>query len=506
MLPILNRRSRLLPIAAAVFSLIAFAARSHADIYQWEYVPGDPEFGKRQSTTLAPDGAGVNAVHGADLSGRNLTMAYLIGADFSLANLSNANFFIAALSDADFAGAEIRGANFRKYDPPGGCCYVGLPIGSGITTAQVYSTASYQAGDLSGINFDYNDLPGVNFGGQNVTNASFSGATLSNALFKQANLSNVNFGGTNLTRADFSKAILTNTSFDKGNLTGAILRDANLANANFKGTSNGYCGPGPCPEVYATLTDADFSEANLTNAYFGAPNLSGVIFRETNLTNTYFRGSVCSVFGCYQIDPSLTNTDLTGADTRGANLTIPSNAATKNLIRPDGHIDGLDLNGRSLLFVRDYDGNPTPILFPPFLSLSSTPPIPITVDQHLVMAPGGTLRMVFEADAWDSTISFAPGIPVTLGGMLELTFTTDINLASQIGRTFDLFDWTGVTPTGAFAVASPYAWDLSNLYTTGEVTLTAVPEPSALLLFGFAATALIAMSRIRSSFDSAKGE
>src|SRR5262245_11289429 len=90
--------------------------------------------------------------------------------------------------------------------------------------------------------------------------------------------------------------------------------------------------------------------------------------------------------------------------------------------------------------------------------------------------------MVFEADAWDSTISFAPGISVTLGGTLELTFADDVNLASQLGRTFDLFDWTGVSPTAAFAVVSPYRWDLSNLYTTGEVTLTAIPEPATIAL------------------------
>jgi hypothetical protein len=42
---------------------------------------------------------------------------------------------------------------------------------------------------------------------------------------------------------------------------------------------------------------------------------------------------------------------------------------------------------------------------------------------------------------------------------------------SQLGRTIDLFDWTGVTPTGAFNVSSPYTWNLSKLYTTGEVTL-----------------------------------
>src|SRR5262245_45208470 len=98
------------------------------------------------------------------------------------------------------------------------------------------------------------------------------------------------------------------------------------------------------------------------------------------------------------------------------------------------------------------------------------------------MGPGGTLRMVFDADTWDSTISFAPDIPVTLGGTLELSFADNVNLATQLGRTFDLFDWTGVTPTGAFAISSPYRWDLSNLYATGQVTLAAIPEPTTLLL------------------------
>ena len=64
------------------------------------------------------------------------------------------------------------------------------------------------------------------------------------------------------------------------------------------------------------------------------------------------------------------------------------------------------------------------------------------------MGPGGTLRMLFEADAWDSTISFAAGIPVTLGGTLNLSFADGTNLASQVGRSFQLFDWTGVAPTG----------------------------------------------------------
>ena len=59
----LNRPSRVLQIAAAMFPLVAFAATARADIFQWEYInPADPSQGKQQSTTLAPDGAGVDAV------------------------------------------------------------------------------------------------------------------------------------------------------------------------------------------------------------------------------------------------------------------------------------------------------------------------------------------------------------------------------------------------------------------------------------------------------------
>src|SRR5690606_19180528 len=110
------------------------------------------------------------------------------------------------------------------------------------------------------------------------------------------------------------------------------------------------------------------------------------------------------------------------------------------------------------------------------------PPIPVKVFDNLAMAGGSTLALRFEEDPWDSLISFEPGIPVTLGGMLELTFADDVNVAEQVGRTLKLFDWTGVSPTGRFEIQSPYVWDTTNLYSTGQVTLRAVPEPTSFLL------------------------
>ena len=111
----------------------------------------------------------------------------------------------------------------------------------------------------------------------------------------------------------------------------------------------------------------------------------------------------------------------------------------------------------------------------------------IVVDYQLVIDSTGALRLVFDADQWDSVISFAPDIPITLDGTLDLEFADGIDIDRQVGRTFRIFDWTGVTPAGSFGLSSPYAWDLSQLYTAGQITL--VPEPASLALLGAVGTA-----------------
>ena len=379
--------------------------------------PADPSQGKRQSTTLAPDGAGVDAVPGADLSLRNLSMAYLIGAD-----LTNAVAYATNLSNADLSQATLSNAYFAV------------------------------------------DLTSASLREAHLANASFA-ICVGNAICSQHTAT--------LTDADFTDAELSNANFYGATLTGADFTDAEVRGASFRKHAIDFLPNFPFligtgitpPQLYTT---ASYQAHDLSWIDFAYNDLAGGNFAGQNLANAFFYRA------------TLTNVDFTGADTRGTRYLNLSAAVTTNLIRPDGHINGLDLDSGRLLVVRDYDGNP--YNYDDYGYPNPIPPIPITIDQHLTMGPGGTLRMVFEADAWDSTISFAPGIPVTLGGTLELTFAADVNLASQIGRTFDLFNWTGVTPTGAFAISSPYAWDLSNLYTTGEVTLTAVPEPDRFAL------------------------
>jgi uncharacterized protein YjbI with pentapeptide repeats len=377
-----------------------------------------------------------------DLRGVNFTGNHLAGGNFTGQNLAGAQFNGATLTDADFTDADVRGANFIKS------YYTWNPFyGTGITLDQLYSTASYQAHDLNGIVLSGYELSGANFAGQNLTSASFGGARLSGSNFCQANLTNASFNLATLTNADF---------------TGAMVRGANFGRYPYASP------PGTGITLAQLYSTADYQSGDLSGIGLDYNDLAGGNFSAQNLTNA-------TLFG------TLTGADFTGADTRGATLFAPD-AITTNLISPEGQINGLVL-GAGRLVVRDYDGDPR---YDP-----ARPPIPVTVDEHLTMAPGGALRMVLDADAWDSTISFAPGIPVTLGGTLELTFADDVNLASQLGRTFDLFDWTGVTPVGAFAVDSSYRWDLSHLYTTGEVTLAAVPEPAGVALLTFAPIAYV---------------
>jgi hypothetical protein len=150
-------------------------------------------------------------------------------------------------------------------------------------------------------------------------------------------------------------------------------------------------------------------------------------------------------------------------------------AVRTNLIWPNGSVEGLDLAGGRVLVVRDYEGRQAPL--------------PIRVSDAMDMGTDGVLRIVLDEDGWDSTISFEEGIPVALGGTLELTFAPGVDPRGQIGRTFRLFDWSGVSPVGAFSVARPHEWDLASLYTTGEVTL--VPEPVTLALLALGALGVL---------------
>jgi len=289
--------------------------------------------------------------------------------------------------------------------------------------------------------------------GADLMAADFWQATLTDADLTDAEVWMARFG--DVTSRGFTAAQLYSTaSYKAKDLMGIKLPGNDLSGWNFAGQN---------------LEDANFIHSRLTGADLGGADLTRAEFFEATLTGANLSGANLAHARLY--DARLTGADLTGADTRGAEYLSVADAVTANMMWPDGSIQGLDLTGGLTLVVRDYDR-----------------PIPVHVSDGMDMGTGGVLRMVFDAHDWDSLISFDEGIPVALGGTLELTFATGVDVAGQVGRTLPLFDWSGVTPSGAFTISSPHPWDLSNLYTTGDVTL--LPEPATLALMAVGLGAL----------------
>jgi len=223
-----------------------------------------------------------------DFSGQDLT-----NADFSYSLITGANysnvFRPVILTDAIIEGADF--SNLQTYE-----AYAGLKYG--ITSSQLYSTASYKNKNLTGIKFGDNYMVGFDFTGQNMTNVSFWGAELNNADFTNANLTNV----------DFRFSDISNANFDNAIIEGAYLSDIRTN------------------QLYST---ASYKEKNLKGVTFSAYSyggwLAGADFAGQNLMNADFT------------DQNLNNTDFTKADLRGG--TMKSNyVITKNTIMGDGRI------------------------------------------------------------------------------------------------------------------------------------------------------------------------
>ncbi|MCY2953390.1 MAG: pentapeptide repeat-containing protein [Planctomycetota bacterium] len=373
---------------------------------------------------------GGNNLSGCNLSGRNLT-----GTSFTSATLTGANFTDAQAAQADFSGTVARG----------------------FTPAQLYSTGSYKNSHLRGIRLGGNNLSQWNLAGQNLTDADFDGATLAITVFTGADLAGANFRTANLANAD--------------------LTDAWIAQADFSAA----LGFSPA-QLYST---ASYESHDLHGVRFGGSVAASGALNPDNLGNWNLAGQ--DLTDSLLASANSANTDLTGADLRGAPGLTRSRLAvaiTRNAIRPDGRIPGLRLADGETLLIRDYEGR-----------------IPITIQGVMELAEGSVFQILLRDPTWGSTISFEPGTLLSIAGDLKLSLAADVDPDASVGHTFKLFDWADVGSTAGFhGVLSDLQWDTSRLYSTGEVTLVGlVPEPGCAAVVVLGALACLGRWRHRLS-------
>ncbi len=254
-------------------------------------------------------------------------------------------------------------------------------------------------------------------------------------------------------------AILTDADF-----TDAILTEADLSSSS---GDSGSLAPTNTPMASGTTT---LTRANLTGANLARANLSHSNLLETNFTNANLMGADLS-------SASFTTAELGGADLRGAvGASLDDAFFTRNTILPDGSILGLNLAADQSLIIRN-----------------STADIPIWISQEMTLDPRASLHVLVDDQAWNSTILFAPDTAVSRAGILVLDLAPGVPLDSLAGTSFQLFDWSGVNPSGEFQIDAKhgYLWDTSGLYTSGVVSFVSVPEPSAFVLLGLGAMGLL---------------
>ena len=269
---------------------------------------------------LSGSSFGQAGLQHADFSGANLTDvtfatyyweggvwgADVAGASFRRANLTGADLTATNVTDVDFSDAVIRGASFA------------FTTAVGFTPEQLYSTASYQAGDLRGIQFgsfapgrgsspvvfEEVNLAGWNFAGKNLSRATFSGfgkTNMEHTRFAGARLTDVRFDGANLQHADFTEAELGRANYSWAQLTEGRFTRADLSNTTLWGTD---------------LTNADFTDAIVVGADFGGSNLSA---QQLYSTASYQQRDLKGIqFYNGQSGPAV---KLSGWDLSGQNLT-----------------------------------------------------------------------------------------------------------------------------------------------------------------------------------------
>jgi hypothetical protein len=145
-----------------------------------------------------------------------------------------------------------------------------------------------------------------------------------------------------------------------------------------------------------------------------------------------------------------------------------------NLIRPDGSVLNLHVENGEKFLVRNSA-------------------IAVTVKTAASMTDHAIVEFRLE-DGWTSPVTFEAGVTPSLDGVLSLRLAPGAVAEDLVGHTFRLF--TRNAPlAGDNRFASVYqdpgaTFDLSDHYTTGEVTFrgassesaTPIPEPAALAL------------------------
>ncbi len=392
---------------------------------------------RRHSLSGVAGTEGLRVGRELNVSGRDLKYSLfefvdLRDSDFSGTDLRYSRLHRAGLSGVDLTDADIR--------------FIELSDLEQFQVTQLYTTRSYRDRDLSGIEFWDQDVSGAQFAGQNLTSMLAWGANFSGADFTDSDLTDASFtSGSVLQDATFANATIDRASFR------TISKDQLYSTASFANKQL------PGIELFGmNLAGWDLSQQSMVGASLASTQLADANFGNSDLRHARFQKA--------KLDGAVfQNAALSFADLRDSIGILPQDIGPiRNLIQADGKMNGLRLNdGEHLRLNRpSIDGVDT-----------------IAKDHQFAMSDQSVLEFSIRPDfggngrALTSRVAPSPEASVDLGGTLRVLYTS-IGLAD--GTIYDLFDWNRELPNDQQfdRIELPAGnWDLTKLYTTGEITL-----------------------------------
>lgn len=387
-------------------------------------------------------------------------------------NLRGIYFQLSTMNGWDLSGQDLRNSSFptdlRNANLTDAVINEAWFDTSRLSQEQLYSTASYKNKDLSGLAITSQSLSGWDLSGQNLSRMWFYNTQVNGADFSDAIISGVSFSTARISAeqlystASYQQHQLQGVSWEEGDLTGWDFHGQDLTGARFGLVTLTEANFTDALVKFASLGNAMSREQLFSTASYRNKDLRGIQVYGLDLRNADLRGQRLTeaTFNFYD-ESNLEGADLSFADLRSAVGNL-AGATTRSAILPSGQIQGLDLRAGESLAIHDVAQS---------AYRAAEGFYTIRVSESFKLESDAELQLVLDGDGWNSQISFDPGIAVDLGGTLDIQFESDFDFASNVGKAFDLFDWSSVAPRGNFQVTSSQRWDLSNLYTTGEIIL-----------------------------------
>lgn len=264
---------------------------------------------------------GANLGPSMDKGNADLTNTILTNTCFIGATLDETDFTYARITCAEFSGTSLMQAQFGPVQT--------INAGSGCRTNFKGATLDVHAIALS--NWGKTDFTKANF--QNLSSDTFSlaGQNISGAILEYVDFTKIDMTGAILYGVDFNnavlnQAILTNAALQGAKMNTTQLKYATLRCAQFYGATpvDPSCKPPALASnqpstVAADLTQAVLPYADLTMATLDSATLTGANLTSATMRQTSLQNAKLQPQGGLD-GPSISGTDLSYADFRGAQI------------------------------------------------------------------------------------------------------------------------------------------------------------------------------------------